>query len=178
MNFFRFIVQDWSANRGNSKGRIFMFLFRIANFGTTHKVYFYISIPYLILYKVIIQWIFTLEIPWNVKIGSGLAIYHGQALILNRDVVMGKNCTLRHCTTIGIKQKADGTFSTAPVIGNHVDVGNNVCIIGSIQIGDNVKVGAGSVVVKDVPANWIVAGNPAVKKGEVIDLNTAGSVIK
>jgi len=164
MNFFQFIFQDWHANKGNVKGRLFLLLFRIANFCACGKVYFYIGLPYLIFYKIFVQWLFTLEIPWNVKIGKNLAIYHGQALILNKDVIIGENCTLRHCTTIGVKQDLDGGSGNAPVLGNNVDVGNNVCVIGDILIGDNVKIGSGSVVVKSITANCIVAGNPAVVK--------------
>lgn len=47
------------------------------------------------------------------------------------------------------------------VIGNYVDFGVNVICIGNITIGDNAIIAAGAVVVKDVPANAIVAGNPA-----------------
>ena len=163
MIFFQFIFQDWNANKGNSKGRLFLFFFRIANFCATRKIYFYIGLPYLMLYKLIIQWLFTLEIPWNVKIGKGLAIYHGQAIVLNNTVTIGQNCILRHCTTIGVKQNVDGTPSMAPILGNNVDVGNNVCIIGNITIGNNAKIGSGSVVVKSVPNDSIVAGNPAIQ---------------
>ena len=42
-----------------------------------------------------------------------------------------------------------------------MNIGSNTCIIGGISIGDNVVIGAGSVVVKDVPSNVVIAGNPA-----------------
>lgn len=48
----------------------------------------------------------------------------------------------------------------APIIGNNVNIGANVCIIGGIRIGDNVDIGAGTVVVKDIPDNAVVVGNP------------------
>lgn len=48
-----------------------------------------------------------------------------------------------------------------PIIGDNVFLGANVTIIGGVRIGNNVEVGAGSVVVKDVPDNCVVAGNPA-----------------
>jgi putative colanic acid biosynthesis acetyltransferase WcaB len=170
MNFFQFIAQDWNANKSNGKGRIFMLLFRVANFCSTRSVYVYLGFLYIMLYKVFIQWVFTLEIPWNITAGKGLAIYHGQALIINKDVTIGDNCTLRHCTTIGTKQRADGSVSASPILGNHVNVGNNVCIIGGIKIGDYVTIGSGSVVVKDVAPYSIVAGNPAVVKGNTISI--------
>ena len=161
MNFFEFIVQDWAANKTSAKGRVIMLLFRIANFCTTRKIYYYLGYPYRIFYKILVEWIFCIEIPWNARIGRGLRIFHGQGLVLNSQVVLGNYCTLRHCTTIGNKQLPNGTFSNSPVIGDYVDVGCNTCIIGDITLGDHVTVGCGSVVTKSMPANAVVAGNPA-----------------
>ena len=164
MNLFQFIFQDWKTNKGNVKGRIILTLFRIANFSTMNRTYYFLCIPYRVLYKIFIEWFFGIEIPWNTSIGKSLALYHGQALVLNNKVVIGSNCVLRHCTTIGNKQLEDGRFSASPVIGNNVDIGSNVCVIGEIYIGDNVKVGCGAVVTKNISGNCIVVGNPAVEK--------------
>lgn len=164
MNFIEFITQDWSANKSNPKGRIFMLLFRVANFSTRHRIYFYFGLPYIIFYKLIVQWLYMREIPWNVTIGRNFAIYHGQAIIINKDVVIGDNCTIRHCVTLGTKQNSDGSSGRPPRIGNNVDIGCNVCIIGDINVGDNVKIGSGSVVVRDIAPNCIAVGNPAVEK--------------
>ena len=163
MNFFKFIFQDWEANKTSSKGRVIMLLFRIANFCTTRKIYSYIGIPYRIFYKILVEWIFCIEIPWNTKIGRGLRVYHGQGLVLNNQVVIGNYCTLRHFTTIGNKQKPNGATSGSPVIGNYVEVGSNACIIGEIVMGDHVTIGCGSVVTKSMPPNAIVVGNPAAQ---------------
>jgi len=138
-----------------------MVLFRIANFCSTRKIYRYIGLPYLIFYKILVEWIFCIEIPWNVKIGKGLRIYHGQGLVLNSQVVIGNYCTLRHCTTIGNKVLPNGSISKSPVLGDYVDVGCNVCIIGDIHIEHRAVIGSGSVVTKSVAPNTIVAGNPA-----------------
>lgn len=102
-----------------------------------------------------------IELSWNLQIGSGLQLFHGHALVINGNSVIGKNCVLRHCTTIGNKGVATDFYYKCPVIGDNVDIGSNVCIIGDITIGNNVIIGAGSVVTKSIPANKLVVGNPA-----------------
>lgn len=74
--------------------------------------------------------------------------------MLNAESI-GENFTCIHCTTLG--KKGD----KRPVIGDNVSLGCNVIIIGGVHIGNNVTIGAGAVVVKDVPDNAIVVGNPA-----------------
>jgi len=83
---------------------------------------------------------------------------------MNNTVRIGENCTLRHCTTLGNKKLSDGTFSGSPVIGDYVDIGSNVCIIGNIHIGNHVQIGCGAVVITSIPENHIAVGNPAVAK--------------
>ncbi|WP_345950880.1 serine acetyltransferase [Mucilaginibacter sp. PAMB04274] len=164
MSFFTFIFQDWDANKGNIKGRVILLLFRIANFCSTRKIYYYIGFVYLLFYRILVEWFFSVEIPWNTKIGKNLRLYHGQALVMTNQVVIGENCTLRQSTTIGNKQLKDGGFSASPNIGNYVDIGSNVCIIGNIVIQDHVKIGCGAVVVKNVSPYSVVTGNPGVER--------------
>lgn len=90
----------------------------------------------------------------GMPIGEGMWIAHPYSTILAAESI-GKNFGCIHCTTIG---KA---FGKSPIIGDNVFCGCNVTIIGGVKIGNNVTVGAGSVVVKDVPDNCVVAGNPA-----------------
>ena len=161
MNLFAYLFQDRKANRKNFKGQLVLFLFRLAqviNRSMITKVIFY---PYLLWYRYVVEWVWGIELPRKLTAGKGLIIYHGQALILNQGVVLGENVVLRNSVTIGHKKLADGTFTACPRIGNNVDIGANVCIIGDITIGDNVIIGAGSVVVKSVPDNCTVVGNPA-----------------
>lgn len=164
MNFFEFIFQDWQVNKGNIKGRIILLLFRIANFCATKKLYYYLGFPYLLFYRIMVEWFFSIEIPWNVKIGKNLSLFHGQALVMTNQVIIGENCTLRQSTTIGNKQLADGGYTRSPIIGNYVDIGSNVCIIGPITIMDHVKIGCGAVVVKSVSAGSTVTGYAAVER--------------
>lgn len=92
------------------------------------------------------------------NIGGGVYPAHPFSTILNAKSI-GENCSFRQCTTLG--NKRDGEYTNGPTIGNNVNIGANVCIIGDIIVGDNVTIGAGAVVVKDVPDNVIIAGNPA-----------------
>lgn len=147
------IFDDWNRNNGNIKIQIVLILFRISQLASKNKLVFILLIPFLIFYRISVEWILGIEIPYKTRVGKGLVIYHGQALVINDESIIGENCTLRHSTTIGNKQLADFSYSRCPTIGNNVDIGCNVCIVGSVTIGDNVKIGAGSVVVKDVPSN-------------------------
>jgi putative colanic acid biosynthesis acetyltransferase WcaB len=161
MNFFAYLFQDWSANRGNIKGRIVLVLFRsvqLINRNTFLKILF---CWHLVFYRLFIEWQLGIELPRKLTAGKGLIIYHGQALVVNQGVVIGENCVLRNSVTIGHKKLADGTFSKCPRLGNNVDVGANVCIIGDVTIGNNVIIGAGAVVIKNIPDNSVVVGNPA-----------------
>lgn len=156
-----YLFQDWKGNANNSKGRFVLFFYRLASVATRHKILFFLFIPYLIIYRVLIEWVLGIELPYKTKIGKGFIIYHGHSLVINDHSIIGENCIIRHSTTIGNKLLQDGSYSKSPVIGDNVDIGSNVCIIGAINIGNNVKIGAGSIVVKDVPSNCIVVGNPA-----------------
>jgi serine O-acetyltransferase len=64
-----------------------------------------------------------------------------------------------HHTTIGAKGVGDDLG--VPTIGDHVYVGANAVVIGTIHVGDGAVIGAGSVVLRDVPPGSVVAGNPA-----------------
>ncbi|HZJ15858.1 MAG TPA: serine acetyltransferase [Chthoniobacteraceae bacterium] len=156
------LFQDWANNFANPKGRLVMALFRIA-FALRNgpKPLMILAIPYGVLYRIFVEWMLGIELPWKTRVGPGLRIEHGQCLVINDQTVFGRNCMVRNATTIGNKQLRDGTYSGAPVIGDFVDIGANVVILGEIQIGDHAVIGAGSVVVKDVPAHAVVVGNPA-----------------
>ena len=143
----------------NTKGYIFITFFRLSSFFSSSFFLKIIGIPIRIFYKILIQWVFGIDIPDTTKIGKGFKLYHGQGLIIHKDVIIGDNVSLRHNTTIGEAHKNGG----CPKINNNVTIGANSVIIGGVEIGDNSIIGAGSVVVKDVAPNTVVVGNPAKK---------------
>lgn len=98
-----------------------------------------------------------IQLPRGCKIGAGLRIFHFGCIVLNPDVIIGENCTLRHGVTIGTRT---GDHDV-PVIGNNVNIGAGAKILGKIKIGDNVTIGANAVVISDVPDNHIAVGVPA-----------------
>jgi putative colanic acid biosynthesis acetyltransferase WcaB len=161
MNFFAYIFQDWKANRGNVKARIVLTMFRLVNAINRYMLLKIILFPYLMFYRFFVEWVLCIELPRKLTAGKNLVFYHGQGLVINFKTVIGQNCVLRNGVTIGHKKMADGSLSNCPQIGNNVDIGPNVCIIGDITIGDNVTIGAGAVVVKSIPANSVAVGNPA-----------------
>ena len=91
------------------------------------------------------------------QIGGGLKILHGYSTIIFCHS-MGENCTVYQNVTIGRGKECDG--KSVPVIGNNVTIYTGAIVVGGIHIGDNAVIGAGAVVVKDVPANTTVVGQP------------------
>ena len=155
------IFQDWKANKGNVKAQFVLVFFRAATLVRSSKILILLFFWYLLFYRFFVEWIMCIELPWSLKAGSGLMLEHGQALVVNGESRLGKGVHLRHSTTIGNKKLQDGTYSLCPRIGDNVDIGAQVCIIGDIDIGDNVAIGAGSIVTKSIPPNCVVVGNPA-----------------
>ncbi len=98
---------------------------------------------------------YSLQVPKDCRIGAGLYIGHATSIVINRTAKIGSNCNLSQFTTIG------SNHGKAANIGNNVYIGPNVCLVESIQIGNNALIGAGSVVTKDVLSSTTFAGNPA-----------------
>ncbi|RWY48107.1 serine acetyltransferase [Mucilaginibacter gilvus] len=155
------IFQDWSTNKGYFKGQLVLLLFRSATLVKSNIILTVLFCWYLLFYRFFVEWVLGVELSWNLTAGKGLQLFHGQALIVNGNTIIGENCILRHSTTIGNKGETEFSRLDSPIIGNNVNIGANVCILGHITIGDNVKIGAGSIITKDIPSNCIVVGNPA-----------------
>jgi len=100
-----------------------------------------------------------IEIHPNATIGKGVFIDHGMGVVIGETSEVGDNCTIYQGVTLGGTSLSHG--KRHPTLGRNVTVGVNSCVLGAILVGDNAKVGGGSVVVKDVPANATVVGVPA-----------------
>jgi len=87
-------------------------------------------------------------------------IPHPVGIVINGNVKFGNNCTIFQNVTIG-DSYSGSSEDRYPKVGNNVTFGAGSIVIGNITVGDNAIIGAGAVVVKDVPPNSVVVGNPA-----------------
>ncbi len=108
-----------------------------------------------------------IEIHPGARIGSGLFIDHGHGVVIGETAIIGDNVTLYQGVTLGGNGKEHG--KRHPTIGNNVMISAGAKVLGSFEIGDNSKIGAGSVVLSPVPANCTVVGVPGriVKRNNI-----------
>lgn len=99
-----------------------------------------------------------IEIHPGATIGKGLFIDHGTGVVIGETTIIGDNCTLYQGVTLGGTGKEQG--KRHPTLEDGVMVSAGAKVLGSITIGANTKIGAGSVVLKSVPANCTVVGVP------------------
>jgi serine O-acetyltransferase len=100
-----------------------------------------------------------IEIHPGATIGRRLFIDHGMGVVIGETAVLGDDITLYQAVTLGGTGKVCG--KRHPTLRDGVFVGNNANILGNIIIGENARVGAGSVVLRDVPPDSTVVGVPA-----------------
>ncbi|HVA32791.1 MAG TPA: serine O-acetyltransferase [Candidatus Baltobacteraceae bacterium] len=107
----------------------------------------------------IVRFFTGIEIHPGAVIGKGVFIDHGMGVVIGETAEVGDGCTIYQGVTLGGTSLSHG--KRHPTLGTGVTVGVNAAVLGAITLGDNAKVGGGSVVVKDVPANATVVGVPA-----------------
>lgn len=127
-----------------------------------HGIFKYIGLLFYYL-----SWNHNIYIKPNTKIGYGLYIGHHGPVIINPTTVIGDNCNLSQFTTIGSNE------GQAATIGDNVYIGPSVCVVDDVKIGNNVTIGEGSVVTKDLPDDATAVGNYA----KVISYNNPGKYI-
>lgn len=108
-----------------------------------------------------------IEIHPGATIGRGLFIDHGHGVVIGETAIIGDNVTLYQGVTLGGTGKESG--KRHPTIGNNVMISAGAKVLGSFEIGDNCKIGAGSVVLSPVPSNCTVVGIPGriVKRNNI-----------
>lgn len=99
-----------------------------------------------------------LELPLTPEVRA-ICLPHPWGVIIHPHASVGVNVTIYQGVTIG--RKNTGRKAGIPTIGNNVTIWPNAVVIGGIVIGDGATVGAGAIVINDVPPNAVVAGNPA-----------------
>src|SRR3984893_1168633 len=113
-----------------------------------------------------------IEIHPGATIGRRFFIDHGSGVVIGETTEIGDDVLLYQGVTLGGTGNEKG--KRHPTLGNNVVVGTGAKVLGNIRIGDNVKVGAGSVVVHPVPDNSTVVGIP----GRVVRIRPEGSVLE
>lgn len=100
----------------------------------------------------------NIDIHPGAQLGEGLFIDHGLGVVIGETTIIGKNVTMYQGVTLGGTGKASG--KRHPTIGSNVVISSGAKVLGSFTVGDNSKIGAGSVVLKEVPPNSVVVGIP------------------
>ena len=98
------------------------------------------------------------EIHPGATIGKGVFIDHGMGVVIGETAIIGDNALIYQGVTLGGTGKETG--KRHPTLGECVVVGAGAKVLGNLQIGDNVRIGAGSVVLRDVPSDCTVVGVP------------------
>ena len=118
--------------------------------------------------RVVSQWsrFWTgIEIHPGAKIGRRLVIDHGMGIVIGETAEIGDDCLIYQGVTLGGTGISQG--KRHPTLGNNVMVGSGAKVLGAIKIGDNSRVAANSVVLREVPDNSTVVGVP----GRVVRIN-------
>ena len=127
---------------------------RLSHFLYKHKWFFLAR-----LISQIARFFTGIEIHPGATIGKGLCIDHGMGVVIGETAEIGDDVLIYHGVTLGGTGKEKG--KRHPTIGNGVVIGAGAKVLGPIKVGDNAKIGANAVVVKDVPEGATAVGIPA-----------------
>lgn len=104
--------------------------------------------------------IYSVDIHPAARLGSGIVIDHATGLVIGETAIVGDDVLILHGVTLGTKDFERG--DRHPIIGNEVIIGAGAKILGRVSVGDRSIVAAGSLVLKDMPTDAVIAGVPAV----------------
>jgi serine O-acetyltransferase len=162
ISFWKLIAEDYRTHDGElfEPGFWVVALHRFGNWRMDVRPKI-LRAPFSLLYKFLYRVMclfFGITLPYNTILGRRVRIWHHGCIFIGARSI-GDDVHLRHNITVGVLHR--GEEGAMPVIGNRVDVGPGVVILGPIEVGDDVVIGANSVVVRDVPADSTVFGVPA-----------------
>jgi serine O-acetyltransferase len=118
-----------------------------------------IILPFLTIFQKMVEIMTGISLPFTAIIGKGLYIGHFGGIILSHNAALGEYCNISQGVTIGQAGRGGQQFS--PIIGDRVYIGPGAKVIGKIEIGNDVAIGANAVVTKDLPDNAVAVGVPA-----------------
>ena len=118
------------------------------------------SLAYHVLFK-LVQILTGIELPCEVVVGDNFVIDHFGGIVVSGYARFGANCRIRNGVVVGLKNVDE---PIAPVFGDNVDIGSGAKVLGPIRVGNNVRIGANAVVLRDVPDDHVAVGVPAVIK--------------
>lgn len=117
-----------------------------------------LSIMYRILYRHCRN-TYGIELPFSVQLGRRVIFEHQGGIVIHGNTIIGDGCIIRQHCTLGIRNMDDP--ASAPILGNHVQLGAGAVVLGRVRLGDGASIGANSVVLTDVPAGALAVGTPA-----------------
>ena len=109
------------------------------------------------LLSLFVRWWTGIEIHPAAKIGAGFFVDHGAGVVIGETAEVGENVTLFHGVTLGATGN-EKSHKRHPTLGDNIFVGSGAKLLGPITIGSNSKIGANSVVLRDVPEGATVTG--------------------
>ena len=115
------------------------------------------SVSYRCLFR-FVEWTCGITLSYTVPVGRRVRIWHHSGMVLHARSI-GNDVHIRQNTTFGVAHR--GQNEALPVIEDGVDIGCNVCVLGNVRIGAGATIGAGSVVLQDVPPGTVAVGIPA-----------------
>lgn len=165
MNYFKYVKEEIEVIKERDpaiKSDMEVFLYptfkAILKYRIAHKLY-------LKKHYFLARWISQrtarktgIEIHPGATIGKGLFIDHGHGVVIGETAILGDNVTLYQGVTLGGTGKEQG--KRHPTVGDNVMISAGAKVLGSFTIGENSKIGAGSVVLEEVPPNSTVVGVP------------------
>ena len=173
ISFWSLIKEDFSTHENDflSQGFWSLFWHRFGNARMSVKfkpLRMGLTLIYRIMYKVT-EWLCGITVSYSVVIGRRVKIEHHGGMILAARAI-GNDVVIRQNTTFGVTSIAE--IGKLPTIGDGVDIGVGVAILGDVKVGRNARVGANAVVLHDVPENTTVVGVPA-RPVQIIEIKSA-----